>query len=450
MKKRTKVLNQKGISMVALIITIILMLILAVLTVNVVLDGGLFNYARQAKLSSEKSEHNENIDNAFILAKGKSKNGKVTLEGLQNALNEIMGENMAEAIDNGDTIAVKIGDNYYVLDSKGDIIDTRKMEQVQYPGDITKGGGANGSSTRPYVIDCIEDLVAFSRLVNTSTASNGWRFTGKYVVLTKDLDFNSIFSYADYTAKYIYDSSKNAYVKDATSDKTIKELCTTGYGFICITNTGPSEEQSFQGIFDGQNHTISNIYMNNTQNTTTKGLFGRIRNATIKNLTVDGLLKGKVTGGSGIGAIAGGSNGTSYIINCVNKATVEGDNCITGGIIGSGSGCYIRRCHNEGTVKLTGTASYVAGGVCGNSGTVNKCYNIGKVIGNGPVIIYGVGVGTVVNSYNISDIGNENVGAVAGVGAWNTKNSYNIGQVTANPSKIAQYGGPARDKMWKR
>ena len=414
MKKRLNN-NDKGISMIGLVITIIVMLILAVLTINAVLDGKLFSYAGLAKKSSAESSYNESINSAYILAKGRNKNGKVTLEGLQSALNEIMGENMAEAIDNGDTIAVKIGDNYYVLDSKGDILDTRKMEQVQYPGDITKGGGANGSSTRPYVIDCIEDLVAFSRLVNTSTTSNGWRFTGKYVVLTKDLDFNSIFSYANYKAKYSFDSSTNAYVVDSNSETTIKELCTAGKGFIAITHTGPSDEQSFQGIFDGQDYTISNLYINNTQNTSTRGLFGKIRNATIKNVTVTGLIKGRVTGGTGVAGIAGHSSGTTYITNCVNKATIEADNSPAAGIISSG-GATIKGCVNEGTIKNTSSSSEsIAFGI--GRGTINKCINKGNLIGVGPIKVFGIGNGTVKNSYNLADIVENNPGAAAGI-SW--------------------------------
>lgn len=40
--------NQKGITLVALVITIIVMLILVVVTINIATDGGLFDTARNA------------------------------------------------------------------------------------------------------------------------------------------------------------------------------------------------------------------------------------------------------------------------------------------------------------------------------------------------------------------------------------------------------------------
>lgn len=135
-------------------------------------------------------------------------------------------------------------------------------------------------------IECIEDLVALSKDINVS-ANWTQRYSGKYIVLTKDLDFNSIFSYSDYTTKYSLNSEKTAYIENEDSETTLKELLTdtSGQGFIPITKIGPSEDQSFQGNFDGRGHVISNLYIKNSNNV---GLFGRCYKATIKNLTVKG------------------------------------------------------------------------------------------------------------------------------------------------------------------
>lgn len=59
---------------------------------------------------------------------------------------------------------------------------------------IIKGGRCDGSEEKPFEINCIEDLVAFSQNVNT-----GNNYSGKYIKLMRTLDFSSIFSYNDYT-----------------------------------------------------------------------------------------------------------------------------------------------------------------------------------------------------------------------------------------------------------
>jgi len=57
--------DQKGITLVALIITIIVMLILVAVTISVALNGGLFTRARQASLETKIAE----VKEAMALAK---------------------------------------------------------------------------------------------------------------------------------------------------------------------------------------------------------------------------------------------------------------------------------------------------------------------------------------------------------------------------------------------
>lgn len=436
--------NNRGITLIALIITVILMLMLVGVVVTNIRDGGLFNHAKNAVKSTEIASEKDVVQQASVIAITKGKNGKLTEANFQSALNsQLGGEGNAIVYDQGDTFVVEFtGTNrYYEIDNNGNVGDPITLEPIENAGDITKGGQYNGQTKETaYRIECIEDLVELSKNVNTGTASNGGRYSGKYIVLTKNLDFNSIFSYADFKAKYRLDSSKNAYIKDETATTTIKELCTSGIGFIPITNGGPANVNSFQGAFDGQNFTISNIYINRPDGTTqigAIGLFGKIHNATIKNLTVDGLIKGKVTGGNGAGGIAGSSSGTSYIINCINRASVEGTNCPAGGII-SGGNANITMCTNEGIVKSIGGIAFGIG-----RGTINKCVNKGNIIGEGAARVYGIGDGTPKNSYNIADIYENNPGAAAGISNNGAQNCYNKGNITCKPSNIRQYGGPA-------
>ena len=216
--------KNNGITLIALILTIIIMLILATVTIGAI-NGGLFEYAGKAKKDTEEVSKVTGIKESYILAKGTSKTGRINETDMQNALDSIFGENYAEALDDSGKIFVKIEDKYYEVDSNGNVGEGRTLEPIENAGDITNKG--TGSSTDPYRIECIEDLVAFSKL-----ACNGNTFKNKYVILTKDLDFNSIFSYSNYKSKYTFDG--NGYVPEESSDTTIKELCTTGQGFVPI------------------------------------------------------------------------------------------------------------------------------------------------------------------------------------------------------------------------
>lgn len=63
--------NQKGITLIALVITIIVMLILVAVTVTIALNGGLFTTAKEA--SSNYQNHMEDEKNIS--------NGQVTVNG---------------------------------------------------------------------------------------------------------------------------------------------------------------------------------------------------------------------------------------------------------------------------------------------------------------------------------------------------------------------------------
>ena len=164
----------------------------------------------------------------------------------------------------------------------------------------------------------------------------------------------------------------------------------------------------YRGTFDGNGKTITNLYINASQNNV--GLFGYTYEGTIKNLTFEyanvtntgvftGILVGYATGdantsklqnikisntcqmkgGKETGGIAGEFNGNAY--NCVNYATVQGNNRV-GGLFGycSVENSSITTCANYGNVTATSTD---AGGLVGDfiSGTILDCANYGDVKG---------------------------------------------------------------------
>ena len=160
----------------------------------------------------------------------------------------------------------------------------------------------------------------------------------------------------------------------------------------------------YGGTFDGNGKTITNLYINASQNNV--GLFGSTYKGTIKNLTFEyanvtntgvftGILVGypdasnlrnikisntcQIKGGKETGGIAGDFNGNAY--NCVNYATVQGNNRV-GGLFGycSVENSSITTCANYGHVTATSTD---AGGLVGYfiSGTIQDCANYGDVKG---------------------------------------------------------------------
>ena len=63
-----KLKNNKGITLIALIITIIVMLILVAVTINVALNGGLFGKAKDAKVKTQKEVEREQLLEAVVSA----------------------------------------------------------------------------------------------------------------------------------------------------------------------------------------------------------------------------------------------------------------------------------------------------------------------------------------------------------------------------------------------
>lgn len=176
------------------------------------------------------------------------------------------------------------------------------------------------------------------------------------------------------------------------------------------TNTNP-----FTGTFDGNNKTISGLYIDGT--TDYVGLFGRVgAGGTVKNVT---LADSYVSGSYHVGGICG-QNKSGTLQNCHNTGKVSGNSNV-GGVCGynipgysTGDG-ILQKCYNTG--KVTGTGKLV-GGVCGQnaSGTVKGCYNTGEVIGNNPVgsVCGWNGGGTVEKCYYLAGTSAKAVGDGSG------------------------------------
>ena len=236
----------------------------------------------------------------------------------------------------------------------------------------SKGDGSTGN---PYIITKAEELAWFRDQVNN----------GKTKICAKianDVE--------------VIDMSKVCHAADAS--KKIEEL-----SWVPIGN----DAKKYQGTFDGNCKTITNLYINAIKENMGIGFFGYTLQSKIKNLTFEnanvtntyshtGVLVGyagygstlqnikisntcQMKGGTFTGGIAGLLDGNAY--NCVNYATVQGTQYI-GGLCGdySRTGNSMTACANYGNVTAS---SLGVGGLVGNfdSGTIQDCANYGDVKG---------------------------------------------------------------------
>ena len=177
-----------------------------------------------------------------------------------------------------------------------------------------------------------------------------------------------------------------------------------------IIETEPIE--AFGGIFDGQGHTISGVYI---ASDSAAGLFKTCSEATIKNLTVKNSL---IVGGQNVGSICGSAYKTE-VQDCVSEAIVIGGSEV-GGIAGAFDG-DIGSCFFKGTVvgktKVGGVAGSIKGGSMyqsGNSGTVYADDLCGGFAGE-------FCDGSIISCFNTGDIYGGSVGGFIGLISLNRR-----------------------------
>ena len=161
--------REHGVTLIALVITIIVLLILAGVTIAMLTgQNGLLNKAGEAKEGTEIAEEKEKIAMALEADLVTNSGEKNTKEGLQTELDTIEGQNQVQVKKDGKDSYIVIFQNTnrnYKVDSNKNIEGPIDIEIIEdsYAGDITKNGTLDGESN-PYQITCIEDLVAFSKM----------------------------------------------------------------------------------------------------------------------------------------------------------------------------------------------------------------------------------------------------------------------------------------------
>ena len=281
------------------------------------------------------------------------------------------------------TYTVTKGTTYYIgaREYNGNAIEGEVKLNVKLNGidyELPAGMIGKGTEAEPFVLKTAEHLAWFRDYVNEGHPSA----CAKIADDVEEIDMSTVCHKADI-------------------EKQVTELSWTPIG---------NSDNMYQGTFDGNGKTISNLYINATSGDA--GFFGYAGNGSIKNITFDnakvnstgnntGILAGydgyciieniktlekcSVEGIENVGGIAGSTIGN--IINCENHAMVMGASCV-GGIVGYYDGSYrsITSCANYGFV--TGSAANV-GGMVGYfisfSGTIQNCANYGDITGTSNV-----------------------------------------------------------------
>ena len=264
-------------------------------------------------------------------------------------------------------------------------------------------------SSGAYKISSAEELAKLAEMVNAG------KVTGGEFVLAADIDLS------------IYSS---------------------GVGWTTIGN----EDNSFQACFDGNGHTISNLYINSGSGG--KGLFGKIESGSeVKNLRLtDVYIRASWTSGVVCSSVASGG----IVTNCsVEGGTMEdsSNGAIYGGIAGNSAEGGISYCYTDldlnlrqqvGGIVGIGYAEYClsnatittvssAGGICGRGGYVTNSAFSGRIVSDYASIGGIIGEwGSATDCYFSGTIsGTYNVGGIIGTERWghNMSNNYVAGSV---------------------
>ena len=380
--KRLMLREKQGITLIALVVTIVIILILAGISMSLVLNNnGVIKRTKDATLKTEIAEEKEEIERAIATVQM----GKVnTDEGYTT-------KDVADEINRTQEGKVSYYDNYIKYTKSGREYEIEEKDGPQYVDvekttDKTPGKFAGeGTSSNPYLIESIEDLVAMEERINSGEET----YEGKHFRLERNLDFKSSNSYA---------------LQESLEPGGLRERLTTGEGFRAMGgdfkytyNTETKEYNymylpTFKGNLDGNNKMLRNFYANRiidytitqsddktitTYTCINQGasLIGK-NEGVIKNLTMENV---NVNGSDSIAAVASGNFGEIYNVLVTGKVTAKIN---ASGIVSANKGGVMKNCINRAEI-ITEEGGSKAGGivasVSGEGGIVENCYNYGKV-----------------------------------------------------------------------
>lgn len=238
----------------------------------------------------------------------------------------------------------------------------------------------DGSSSNPYQVKYVKDLIYISNMVANDTTYNG-----EYFKMLNDISFIK------------YDNVNSVLVDSSSLYKPIGEY---------ISN---SNYKKFSGNFDGLGNAIANYsFSDDTKDNI--GLFGYISGATIQNLGISNInikarnnvgglvgnvdvntnlnscfVYGYINGASNVGGLVGNViTATCNILQSFTNTTIDAQTNV-GGIAGNFKGSISNSYSNSEIYSSIAPNNYVGGiiGLAAAAPTLNKVYSACKIIRNG-------------------------------------------------------------------
>ena len=249
----------------------------------------------------------------------------------------------------------------------------------------------------------------------------------------------------------VYDAATDTYPNESikcylANSISLKDVCHPADAANSVEEASWNpigDRNLFKGIFDGNGHTVSDLYINSSGYNL--GLFGQVDGAEIKNVTVQGNVtgfyeEGNSQSGQYVGLVLGVGTSNTKLENCESVGSVAGYKNVGGiaGIVPNGG--TITMCTNRATVTGLGQNSEYVGGIVGYGQGFSLCANFADITSEGSSVgglagqlnpnSQGQGMSDCMNVGNV--IGKQNVGGLAGsCYAPNNVNNYSTGRVEA-------------------
>lgn len=187
-----------------------------------------------------------------------------------------------------------------------------------------------------------------------------------------------------------------------------------------------TEENPFAGTFDGANHELSNLRINNAMDNAALFAFN---NGTIQNLTVSGTVVGDLAAKNVAGLAA---NNEGIVTGCVNKVNVSAENADrVGGLVGCSNGTVSKSANLGNIVGKTSV-----GGVAGyaeytddNTDADSRASFLKECINSGDILA----VDTDLESKSGSMVGGIAGGVSSAIGTYvSVESCVNFGNISTN------------------
>ena len=325
-----KTKENKAITLVSLVVTIVILLILAGITISSLTNSSLLEKTKEANEKTQDMQEKEKIKLAIISnhANNLSEND-IDKTQIEKELNNQTSENNFSIKDNKDgTFLVKSNKSQkeYYINNDGEIIDESNILKI----------------------NTLDELKEFRNNVNLGNNYNGW-----YIYLTNNIQMD---------------------INETWEPIGLHRL-----------RYGGEQNQPFSGTFDGNEYEIDYMKIDALSY---NGLFGFVKNGTVKNLGIGAHCDMKeCEGATHVGGVVGFLFNNSIIQNCYNLSDISGNTSKeVGGIVGSTNlNCEILNCYNKGNIKASTeeniNTTTCVGGIVGNliNGKIENCYNGGTI-----------------------------------------------------------------------